>query len=208
MKQFFCIIAKGDVPIYQTQMQATASKMQVRTKRLSGIGGRRLQQPMRSRRRSPRSDRWSAHPLLCCCARCSFTVHRRRISYSSCFTHLWTRWTPRCGAARRCSSRTSTSSTTSTSPPSSRQDVRTQHRHGGRKGTGDTNVRGRTSSKNEMMCRDSGRPAAGWARLIRQRDCFSPPASTAFSLTVTLFMNVCAWLCRHALPVAARSSQG
>jgi len=39
MKQFFCIIAKGDVPIYQTQMQATASKMQVRTKRENECGG-------------------------------------------------------------------------------------------------------------------------------------------------------------------------
>ena len=28
MKHFFCIIAKGDVPIYQTSLSATASKMQ------------------------------------------------------------------------------------------------------------------------------------------------------------------------------------
>lgn len=47
-------------------------------------------------------------------------------------------------------------------------------------------MRGRTGLKNEMMSRNSGRPAADWARLIRQRDCFSPAASTASSLTVTL----------------------
>ena len=28
MKQFFCIIARGDVPIYQTQLQSSASKVQ------------------------------------------------------------------------------------------------------------------------------------------------------------------------------------
>lgn len=38
MKQFFCIIAKGDVPIYQTQMQATASKMQVSEKEKGTTG--------------------------------------------------------------------------------------------------------------------------------------------------------------------------
>jgi hypothetical protein len=28
MKQFFCIIARGDVPIYQTQLHSSASKLQ------------------------------------------------------------------------------------------------------------------------------------------------------------------------------------
>ena len=28
MKQFFCILALGDIPIYQTQLQSSASKLQ------------------------------------------------------------------------------------------------------------------------------------------------------------------------------------
>lgn len=89
-----------------------------------------------------------------------------------------------------------------------REDTQTQQ--GGRKGNrGRANVRRRTGSKNEMMSSDSGRPAAGWARLVRQRDCFSRPRLDCLSHCHSdRPCSACAWLCRHALPVAARPSQG